>query len=189
MGPGSLSSYKGWSLWQQCCSWGDARVQTPPSLPQDRLLTRMVMCQADCAFRPTPNLRCPHCPPLTINPPQTLTGGQPRAGLSQAFRAKEQRACVFGRSKRLKRLHTKSATFNSCLSSAQWSWPVGCREANNLEYGFGILLDANSCSKEKTASLSVTTRPSPAPQPCHPARSPRQGRVEGGPERLLPYLL
>lgn len=61
----------------------------------------------------------------------------------------------------------------------------GCREADDLEYGFGMLLDANSCSREKTASLSVTTGPSPAPQPCHPARSPHQGRVEGGPRKVV----
>ena len=42
--PGSLSRCTGWLLQQQGCSWGDAWAQTPSSLPQDCLLTRIVTC-------------------------------------------------------------------------------------------------------------------------------------------------
>ena len=42
--PGSLSRCTSWLLRQQGCSWGDAWAQTPSSLPQDRLLTRIVTC-------------------------------------------------------------------------------------------------------------------------------------------------
>ena len=121
-------------------------------------------------LHPTSSVPTVHPSPATHSiPPQW---NHPEPCSLGAFWAKEQIACVFGRSKRSKRLHMKLATFHSCLCSPQWSWPVVCREAHNLECGFGMLLEANSCSKGKTnvllchqKAISCTSTPTPGQIP------------------------